>query len=109
MRQTIFPAALNRWSAMPPTRFGATANEKRVGGNALHLRMRACWLLILVCFSFAPAFATETNRSAAYMRWNLDWNVTGGLPEKTLLLSLQGLANRSAPQFYIIHPREYQW
>lgn len=47
--------------------------------------------------------------AASYMRWDLDWRVEGGLPEKVLLLSLQGLANRSAPQFYVIHPRDYQW
>ena len=61
--------------------------------------------LLLFFTLVASSFAS----SASYMRWNLDWNVTGGLPEKTLLLSLQGLANRSAPQFYVIHPREYQW
>ena len=43
------------------------------------------------------------------MRWNLDWRVEGGLPEKVLLLSLQGLANRTEPALYIIHPPEYQW
>jgi hypothetical protein len=43
------------------------------------------------------------------MRWNLDWQVAGGLPEKVLLLSLQGLANRAAPQLYVVHPPEFQW
>ena len=43
------------------------------------------------------------------MHWDLDWKVDGGLPEKVMLLSLQGLANRNAPQLYVIHPPEYQW
>jgi len=43
------------------------------------------------------------------MRWNLDWQVASGLPEKVLLLSLQGLANRSAPQLYVVHPPDFQW
>ena len=68
---------------------------------------RRCFALILSLFLTTGALAA--GRTASYMRWNLDWNVTGGLPEKVLLLSLQGLANRSAPQFYVVHPREYQW
>ena len=53
--------------------------------------------------------AAEPARPAYVMRWDLDWNVAGGLPEKVLLLSLQGLANRAAPQLYVIHPHNYQW
>ena len=53
--------------------------------------------------------AAETTRSAYVMHWDLDWKVDGGLPEKVMLLSLQGLANRNAPQLYVIHPPEYQW
>jgi hypothetical protein len=48
-------------------------------------------------------------REAFVMHFDGDWLVAGGLPEKALLLSLQGLANRPAPQLYIIHPRNYQW
>ena len=54
-------------------------------------------------------FGADAAKSAFYMRWNLDWRVDSGLPEKVLLLSLQGLANRNAPQLYVIHPRDYQW
>ena len=49
------------------------------------------------------------SRHAFVMHFNGDWNVAGGLPEKAMLISLQGLANRSAPQLYIIHPKDYQW
>jgi hypothetical protein len=71
--------------------------------------MRRLIVLLVLIFSAAGGLADEAGRSCFYMRWNLDWRVDGGLPEKVLLLSLQGLANRNAPQFYVIHPREYQW
>lgn len=66
-------------------------------------------ILTLSFFLITALAMTAAERSASYMRWNLDWRVDSGLPEKVLLLSLQGLANRSAPQLYIIHPRDYQW
>ena len=64
-------------------------------------------LLALICS--LTAGAADTPRRAMVMHWDLDWRVDGGLPEKVLLLSLQGLANRTAPQLYIVHPPEYQW
>ncbi len=57
----------------------------------------------------AASFAAESNRQAFVMHWNLDWQVAGGLPEKAMLLSLQGLANRAAPQLYVVHQPEFQW
>jgi hypothetical protein len=68
---------------------------------------RLILLFALICST--GAFAADSARSAAFMRWDGDWQVAGGLPEKTLLLSLQGLANRAAPQFYVIHPKDFQW
>jgi len=66
-------------------------------------------LSLLTLFLAATLSGAEAGRSAFVMRWNLDWQVTGGLPEKVLLLSLQGLANRTAPQLYVVHPPEFQW
>ncbi len=69
-------------------------------------------LLSLLAFSLvllAAGRAETAARSAFVMRWDLDWQVAGGLPEKVLLLSLQGLANRTAPQLYVVHPPEFQW
>jgi len=43
------------------------------------------------------------------MRFDLDWEVASGLPEKAMLVSLQGLANREEAQLYIIHPPDFQW
>jgi hypothetical protein len=56
-----------------------------------------------------PAAPPVPAREAYVMHFDGDWRVAGGLPEKALLISLQGLANRAAPQFYVIHPRDYQW
>jgi hypothetical protein len=70
---------------------------------------RLLTLLCLVVTVTLTAAAAEPARSAHFMRWNHDWEVAKGLPEKVMLLSLQGLANRTAPQLYIIHPPEFQW
>lgn len=74
-------------------------------------------LLLLVLATALPLVAADSParahaappREAAFMRFDLDWNVAGGLPEKALLVSLQGLANRTEPRLYIVHPPEYQW
>ena len=60
----------------------------------------------LPCRAEVPHGGTKAGH---VMRWNLDWQVAGGLPEKVMLASLQGLANRDAPQLYIVHPPEFQW
>lgn len=57
----------------------------------------------------ATLSAADPARSAFFMRWDGDWRVAGGLPEKALLVSLQGLANRAAPQLYVVHPPDFQW
>jgi len=64
-------------------------------------------LLLLSAASVSPA--AGAGRSASSMHFDGDWRVVGGLPEKAMLISLQGLANRAAPQLYIIHPPDYQW
>ena len=56
-----------------------------------------------ICRAEAPA------KTSFVMHWDGDWKVAGALPEKVLLLSLQGLANRAAPQLYIVHPPDFQW
>ncbi|MDQ5980294.1 MAG: hypothetical protein QG602_3270, partial [Verrucomicrobiota bacterium] len=68
---------------------------------------RVIFLLALVLGPLLPA--VEIARSAFVMHWDGQWQVTGGLPEKVLLVSLQGLANRASPQLYVVHPRDFQW
>lgn len=68
-------------------------------------------LLLLPCLALVALAAPDAPaaRPAAVMRFDLDWRVAGGLPEKALVVSLQGLANRTAPRLYIVHPPEFQW
>lgn len=56
-----------------------------------------------------PAGTPSAGRDAFVMHFDGDWKVAGGLPEKVLLVSLQGLANRAAPQLYVVHPKDFQW
>jgi len=66
--------------------------------------------LLFIAMGSAFAFAKEEPLKNAYsMRFDLDWEVASGLPEKAMLVSLQGLANREEAQLYIIHPPDFQW
>ena len=69
-------------------------------------------LFILVSFlSFTAAgfSAQPVARAAWVMRFDGDWLAAKGMPEKAMLVSLQGLANRASPQLYIVHPKDFQW
>ncbi len=48
-------------------------------------------------------------KDAWVMRFDGDWNTARGMPEKAMLISLQGLANRDEARLYIIHPHNFQW
>lgn len=67
------------------------------------------FLFLFALVLTATLSAADPARSAFFMRWDGDWRVAGGLPEKALLVSLQGLANRAAPQLYVVHPPDFQW
>jgi GxGYxY sequence motif in domain of unknown function N-terminal/GxGYxYP putative glycoside hydrolase C-terminal domain len=66
-------------------------------------------ILLLALALTGPLSAADSTRSAFVMHWDGDWKVAGALPEKVMLLSLQGLANRAAPQLYVVHPPDFQW
>ncbi|ACB76177.1 GxGYxYP domain-containing protein [Opitutus terrae] len=70
--------------------------------------MRPILLFLSLMLGTVTAGAAS-GRAAFFMRWDQDWRVAGGLPEKALLVSLQGLANRDEPQLYIVHPADFQW
>lgn len=71
--------------------------------------MRNLPLSLLLLLAALPATAAEAPSQSRVMHWDLDWRVAGGLPEKAMLLSLQGLANRTAPRLYVVHPPDFQW
>ena len=54
----------------------------------------------------APA---APGRAAYVMHFDGDWRIAGGLPEKAMLIGLQGLANRGAPRLYIVQAPSFQW
>ncbi len=56
----------------------------------------------------SPTFG-QPAKDAWVMRFDGDWNTAGGMPEKAMLISLQGLANRDEARLYIIHPHDFQW
>jgi hypothetical protein len=56
-----------------------------------------------------PARAAHIGAAAWSIQFDSDWRVVGGLPEKAMVISLQGLANRLAPQLYIMQAPDYQW
>ena len=73
--------------------------------------MHRLFLILVGFLSFTAAgfSAQPVARAAWVMRFDGDWLVAKGMPEKAMLISLQGLANRAAPQLYIVHPKDFQW
>ncbi len=74
--------------------------------------MKRLPFLIPLILAFAAGLrgAEAAPQRAAYvMHFDGDWRVAGGLPEKAMLIGLQGLANRTAPRLYIVHPDGFPW
>lgn len=75
----------------------------------LFVTLAACAAAPALRAAQQPATGKNYGVAASFMHFDLDWRIAGGLPEKALLVSLQGLANRHGPQLYIVHPPDYQW
>jgi hypothetical protein len=81
--------------------------------------LKRVFVFLIAASALAPSWAsgaeagavaqTGAGRAAHVMHFDGDWRVAGGLSEKVLLLSLQGLANRTEPRLYVVHPKDYQW
>lgn len=54
-------------------------------------------------------FARAAGRLAWYLELGENWDIGGDLPVHALLLSLQGLANRSGPRLYFVYPRGWDF
>ena len=76
------------------------------------------WIGLLAALTFGPATwaqaAVESADAAAarqvwVMHFDSNWRNDSGLPEKAMLIGLQGLANRDAPRLYIVHADDYPW
>ena len=70
---------------------------------------RITLFMLVGALALGSTATTAEGRNAWVMNFDGDWNVAGGLPEKAMLVSLQGLTNRDAPQLYIVHPPDFQW
>lgn len=75
----------------------------------MKLPLRLFALLTAGALAIAATSHAGKGRDAWVMNFDLDWSVAGGLPEKAMLISLQGLTNRTAPRLYIVHPPDFQW
>ncbi len=59
-----------------------------------------------------PAGTVRAGRapaSATLLPLSENWQLTGDLPVHALLISLQGLANRTQPRLYLEYPQNWQW
>ncbi len=70
---------------------------------ALLVLWSASGLALVAAESAPPA------RTAWIMHFDSDWKNASGLPEKAMLIGLQGLANRTAPRLYIAHAADFPW
>ncbi|MEE4312748.1 MAG: GxGYxYP domain-containing protein [candidate division KSB1 bacterium] len=48
-------------------------------------------------------------RDAYVMKLQDGWNISGKLPEKAFLISLQGVVNQSEPRLYFVYPDNYPY
>ncbi len=71
--------------------------------------LQSIFLALLVIPAFSASLQAGPSKEAWVMRFDSDWRTAGGMPEKAMLISLQGLANRDDARLYIIHPADFQW
>lgn len=64
-----------------------------------------CFLLIGLLI--IPAFAQSQGKY--FMRLADNWEVQGDLPTQAMLISLQGIANLTAPHFYFLYPESWDY
>ncbi len=64
-----------------------------------------------VMFARGPAMAKAEVKTihCSVMSVAGDWKITGDLPNEALLISLQGLVNRTAPRLYLLYGKDYDY
>lgn len=91
--------------------------RKRIGIPCVPWAKRHCCIFLLLTsallFPFpAPAAVTQAPHApttATLIPLSENWRLDGDLPVHALLISLQGLANRTTPRLYLEYPRSWQW
>jgi len=77
--------------------------------NAFRLHSLLCMSILLSCFHHTAGAASpgQPPREIAVIDVAGDWEANGDLPRQALLISLQGLSNRNAPNIYLLYNAEY--
>ncbi len=73
----------------------------------MNLNFRAVLFLVAgstILYTSPAQDDSATTQASVVMRLGEDWSMTGDLPEHSLLISLQGVANQGAPRLYFIYP-----
>ncbi len=73
-------------------------------------KMKRPWrtLGLLLCGMLATGLNADA-REAFLMEFDENWNLDEGLPEKAMLISLQGIANEEDPLLYFVYPDSWTW
>ena len=64
-------------------------------------------ILVSVCLIISSAQLLA--KPAYLMEFDNQWNLEDELPVKSMLISLQGIANKSGPQLYFVYPPQWPW
>ncbi len=78
------------------------------------MRVLTATLLLALIASSTLAVSTSMAQDSAekpayFMQMSEDWLLDGDLPQNVLIISLQGLANREAPNFYLVYGPTWPW
>ena len=64
-------------------------------------------VVLAVLMGAASAIRAQVPESAYMMRLPNNWTVTEDLDHNALLISLQGIANKSAARLYFLYPEDW--
>jgi GxGYxYP putative glycoside hydrolase C-terminal domain/GxGYxYP_N second domain/GxGYxYP third domain/GxGYxYP_N 1st domain len=82
-------------------------------GNSILVRTFTYSLLVAAGLLLArgPAWAKVEEKTIHCSVMNVEgnWNTYGDLPNQALLISLQGLVNRTGPRLYLLYGPKYAW
>lgn len=65
--------------------------------------------LISIFLLASFAIASLSGKPAYLMEFDNRWDLEDGLPEKAMLISLQGIVNKDGPELYFVYPEEWPW
>jgi len=84
-------------------------HEYMLTGSGRILRYTVKRSTRLDSFSMQYVLKRKGERDAFFMKLADDWRIDGGLNQQALLISLQGLINRSGPRLYFIYPETWDF